>query len=113
MSGVENFDLLVRDVRVVLPKLSSPTKSDIGVREGKIVALAPGLDPSRARKVIEGAGRLAFPGVVDAHMHTGIYSPLAEDAVSESRAAAQGGVTSSLNYFRSGQYYLNKGGGYA
>jgi len=45
-------------------------------------------------------------------MHTGIYSPLEEDAVSESRAAAQGGVTSSLNYFRSGQYYLNKGGPY-
>src|SRR5204862_1807707 len=45
-------------------------------------------------------------------MHTGIYAPLAEDAVSESRAAAQGGVTSSLNYFRSGQYYLNKGGPY-
>ena len=41
-------------------------------------------------------------------MHTGIYSPLAEDAVSESRAAAQGGVTSSLNYFRTGQYYLNQ-----
>ena len=45
-------------------------------------------------------------------MHTGIYSPLAEDAVSESRAAAQGGVTSSLNYFRTGQYYLNRGGPY-
>jgi allantoinase len=45
-------------------------------------------------------------------MHAGIYSPLAEDAVSESRAAATGGVTSSLNYFRTGQYYLNKGGPY-
>ena len=45
-------------------------------------------------------------------MHTGIYSPLEEDAVSESRAAAQGGVTSSLNYFRTGQYYLNRGGPY-
>jgi allantoinase len=45
-------------------------------------------------------------------MHCGIYSPLAEDALSESRAAAQGGVTSSLNYFRTGQYYLNKGGPY-
>jgi hypothetical protein len=45
-------------------------------------------------------------------MHTGISSPLAEDAISESRAAAQGGVTSSLNYFRTGQYYLNKGGPY-
>jgi len=29
------------------------------------------------------------PGVVDAHMHAGIYAPLKEDAVSESRAAAQ------------------------
>ena len=46
-------------------------------------------------------------------MHSGIYSPLDEDAVSESKAAAQGGVTSSLNYFRTGQYYLNKGGPYA
>jgi len=45
-------------------------------------------------------------------MHTGIYAPLAEDAVSESRAAAQGGVTSSLNYMRTGQYYLNRGGPY-
>jgi dihydroorotase-like cyclic amidohydrolase len=62
--------------------------------------------------VHDGGGRLAFPGVVDAHMHSGIYSPLAEDAVSESRAAAMGGVTSSLNYFRTGQYYLNKGGPY-
>ena len=45
-------------------------------------------------------------------MHSGIYSPLADDAVSESKAAAMGGVTSSLNYFRTGQYYLNKGGPY-
>ena len=32
--------------------------------------------------------------------------------MSESKAAAQGGVTSMLNYFRTGQYYLNKGGPY-
>jgi allantoinase len=46
-------------------------------------------------------------------MHCGIYSPLAEDAVTESRAAAQGGVTSSLNYMRTGGYYMQKGGPYA
>ena len=55
---------------------------------------------------------LAFPGCVDAHMHVGIYRPLAEDAVSESKAAAMGGVTSSLNYIRTGHYYLNRGGPY-
>ena len=31
----------------------------------------------------------------------------------ESKAAAMGGVTSSLNYLRTGQYYLNRGGPYA
>lgn len=47
------------------------------------------------------------------HTHVGIYSPLADDAVTESNAAAMGGVTSMLTYFRTGQYYLNKGGPYA
>ncbi|MGH8137116.1 MAG: dihydroorotase [Steroidobacteraceae bacterium] len=114
MSAQESaFDLIMRNVRVVRPRQPTVEQADIGIRAGKIVTVAPGLDASRAKRIIDGKGRLAFPGVVDAHMHTGIYSPLAEDAQSESRAAAQGGVTSSLNYFRSGQYYLNKGGPYA
>ena len=51
--------------------------------------------------------------MVDAHQHWGIYNPLPEDARTESRAAAQGGVTTALSYMRTGQYYLNKGGPYA
>ena len=31
----------------------------------------------------------------------------------ESRASAQGGVTTGLTYMRTGQYYLNRGGPYA
>ena len=38
----------------------------------------------------------ALPGAVDAHQHWGIYNPLDVDAVSESRAAAQGGVTTGI-----------------
>ena len=45
-------------------------------------------------------------------MHAGIYHPLEQDALTESRAAATGGVTSMLTYFRTGQYYLNEGGPY-
>ena len=93
------------------PGESAPREADIGVGGEKFAKIAPNL-PAQAKTIYDGKGRLAFPGVVDAHMHTGIYAPLAEDAVSESRAAAQGGVTSSLNYFRTGQYYLNKGGPY-
>jgi allantoinase len=106
------FDLLIKNVRVVRPHGNVVHEADIAVKGGKVTLVAPGIDVQRAKAVEDGRGRLAFPGVVDAHMHSGIYSPLAEDAVSESKAAAMGGVTSSLNYFRTGQYYLNKGGPY-
>jgi allantoinase len=106
------FDLLIKNVRVVRPHGNTVHEADIAVAGGKVAKVAPGLEVARAKEVYDGRGRLAFPGVVDAHMHSGIYSPLAEDAVSESQAAAMGGVTSSLNYFRTGQYYLNKGGPY-
>src|SRR5512147_3176111 len=107
------YDLVVKNARVVRPNTSGVQKMDIAVAGGKVAALGFDLPVSLAKQVVDARERLAFPGLVDAHMHTGIYSPLAEDAVTESRAAAQGGVTSSLNYFRSGQYYLNKGGPYA
>lgn len=106
------FDLLIRNVRVVRPNGNVVFDADIAVKDERIAKVAPGIDATRAKAVWDGKGRLAFPGVVDAHMHSGIYSPLAEDAVTESKAAAMGGVTSSLNYFRTGQYYLNKGGAY-
>jgi len=104
------YDLLIKNVRVVRPGASSVEDADIAVSGEKFAKVGRNL--GEARTTYDGKGLLAFPGVVDAHMHTGIYSPLAEDAVSESRAAAQGGVTSSLNYFRTGQYYLNRGGPY-
>lgn len=107
-----SYDLVIKNVRVVRPRGNAVHAADIAIRDQRIVRVAPGIDATLAKTVYDGGGRLAFPGVVDAHMHAGIYAPLAEDAVSESRAAAMGGVTSSLNYFRTGQYYLNKGGPY-
>jgi allantoinase len=106
------YDLLIKNVRVVRPLGNTVHEADIAIAGGKVARVAPGIEPTRAKELYDGRGRLAFPGVVDAHMHSGIYAPLAEDAVSESQAAAMGGVTSSLNYFRTGQYYLNKGGPY-
>jgi allantoinase len=106
------YDLVLKNVRVVRPQGNAVHEADIAVKGGKFARIAPALDAGAAKRVFDGKGLLAFPGVVDAHMHAGIYSPLAEDAVTESRAAAQGGVTTMLNYFRTGQYYLNKGGPY-
>ncbi|MEU8021973.1 dihydroorotase family protein [Micromonospora haikouensis] len=106
------FDLLLRNVRLVRHDRPDTETVDIGVTAGKVTRVAPGLDPADAATVHDGQGKLAFPGVVDAHQHWGIYNPLAEDTASESRASAQGGVTTALTYMRTGQYYLNRGGRY-
>ncbi|MCP3959763.1 MAG: dihydroorotase family protein [bacterium] len=112
MSDSKPFDKLIRNVRLVRPKESEVPTVDVAVRDGKFAAVGHDLPAGSAKEVLDAGGLLGFPGLVDAHMHVGIYQPLADDAPSESKAAAMGGVTSSLNYMRTGQYYLNRGGPY-
>src|SRR5687767_12116692 len=107
------LDVLIKNVRVVRPGRPEIETLDIGIAGGRFARIASGIPAAEARRVYDGRGRLAFPGVVDAHTHAGIYAPLPDDALSESRAAVSGGVTTMLTYLRSGQYYLNRGGPYA
>ena len=107
------LDLLLKNVRVVRPGGNGAEDLDIGIEDGRIARLEANIAPEDADEVHDGRNRLVFPGLVDGHMHVGIYSPLADDAGTESKAAAMGGVTSAITYFRTGQYYLNKGGPYA
>ena len=106
------YDRLIKNVRLARPNRDGLQDVDIAIADGKFVRIAPSIDASSARDVVDGKGLLALPGVVDAHMHIGIYRHLSEDAPTESKCAAMGGVTTSLTYFRTGQYYLNKGGPY-
>ncbi|MFB7719705.1 dihydroorotase family protein [Nocardia sp. NPDC056100] len=108
-------DLLIRNARVVCPgdpSTDSPPAVDIAVAGGVITAVGAQLPTAGADNVIDAHGLLAFPGVVDAHQHWGIYQELSADTDTESRACAQGGVTTSITYMRTGRYYLNRGGAY-
>lgn len=107
-----NFDLLIKGAKVARPNQSSVKRLDIGIADGRISALEDSLEASEAERTLDASGLVAFPGAVDAHCHWGIYHPLADDATSESRAAAQGGTTTAITYIRTGQYYLNRGGSY-
>ncbi|MET7640729.1 dihydroorotase family protein [Streptomyces sp. NPDC005438] len=110
--STQHYDLLVKNARVVDPGQDEPREADIAVRDGVVAAVEPGLPAEHADRVVDATGRLAFPGVVDGHQHWGIYHDLSRDAAVESRACAQGGVTTALSYMRTGQYYLNRGGPY-
>ena len=104
-------DLVIKNGMVIRPFRTGAERLDIAVEAGRIARLEPGIDPSGS-PVHDAEGLLVFPGVVDAHQHWGIYNPLDVDAAGESRACAQGGVTTGITYIRTGQYYLNRGGPY-
>ncbi len=62
----ERLDLVVRGGKVVTP--DGITEADLGIREGKIVQVAPEIaDDTNA--VLEADGRYVFPGIIDAHVH--------------------------------------------
>ena len=85
--------LLITNARVVRPGADHPEDGeflDLLIEDGKFTRIEAGIDPSSADTVVDAAGKVAFPGVVDAHQHWGIYNPLGEDAYTESRACVQG-----------------------
>src|SRR5262249_38607208 len=106
------FDTVIKNARVVRPNKTSVDCLDIAIKDGKVARLGPDIQTEQARLVFDAKNRLAVQRCVDAHLHIGFYAALAQDAVSESKGAAMGGVTSSLNYLRTGHYYLNRGGPY-
>ena len=110
------LNTLIKNVTVIRPDVpGSPDGEalDLGIVDGRFARIGANIPEGDADTVIDGRGLLAFPGVVDAHQHWGIYNSLSDDATTESRASAQGGVTSGLTYMRTGQYYLNQGGPYS
>jgi N-acyl-D-amino-acid deacylase len=79
----QDYDLLIRDARVVDGSGAPWFRADVGVRGDTIAAVAPRL-AGAARRVIEAGGHVAAPGFIDLHSHArgGIFErPAAENYV--------------------------------
>ncbi len=105
------FDAVVLGGTVVFPG-DEPVRCDIGIRGGRIAALADELQSTDADEVVDARGLHVFPGGVDSHMHFGIYRDLSEDVASETESSLVGGATTALSYFRTGHHYLDRTGPY-
>jgi imidazolonepropionase-like amidohydrolase len=63
------YDIILKGGTVVDPINRKTTLNDVGIAEGKIVEIEPGIDPSQAKKSIDLTGRHILPGIIDLHVH--------------------------------------------
>jgi dihydroorotase len=70
------FDVVVKGGRVIDPKNGIDAVHDIGIRKGRIAAVAPRLDPGLAQ-VIDATGLIVTPGLIDTHAH--VYEHVSGD----------------------------------
>ena len=90
------YDLLITDSHVITP--NGMIEKNLVIEDGKIKLITneiPDCD-----KKINGSGLVSIPGLIDTHVHYGVYSPIDQAATSESHAAAIGGVTTMMRMFR-------------
>ena len=95
---MSEFDVIVRGGRVATA--ADVVQCDIGIRDGRIAALASGL--GGAERIIDATGRTVTPGGVDAHCHLDQRSldgsVCADDFYSGTRSAAAGGTTTVVPF---------------
>jgi dihydropyrimidinase len=91
----------------IVDAFTVPTSQDVLVIEGKIAArMAPGTEVDPNLPVLKAQGLVAFPGLIDAHVHFGFAEKITEYE-SETIYAAQGGFTTVLGYFLNNEDYTD------
>jgi dihydroorotase len=78
MGPNDKFDLVIKGGEVLDPSQNLRAKRDIGMRFGRIEALEADIPAARANRVMNAAGRVVVPGLIDLHSHvytTGIGIP--------------------------------------
>jgi dihydroorotase (multifunctional complex type) len=103
--------MMITNGTALLPDGSLQTL-DIAVSDGRISGLlAPGFGWP-ADEVVDAAGLIVMPGVLDVHLHLGHDADISrprvkEDAASETGAAAAGGVTMMVPYVYASEPFEN------
>lgn len=94
-----SFDLCLLNGEIIFPGQGVQCGT-IGIRDGRIAAiLAPDQRPQSDR-AIDCRNKWIFPGLIDPHTHIG-FGDKENDWASETQAAALGGVTGLMSFWRS------------
>jgi hypothetical protein len=63
------YDLLIKGGHLVDAASNREGDYDVGICDGKVVDVAPEINPDHAADVFDAGGKLVFPGLVDTHVH--------------------------------------------
>lgn len=96
------FDLLVKGGRVVDPSQRISAPRDIGIRDGKVAAVAENLSEVQARQVLDARGKIVTPGLIDVHVH--VYDGVAPLGIPADPNCIAKGVTTVVDAGSSGAH---------
>jgi dihydropyrimidinase len=106
-SNSNNCDLLIKNANVVIPKIGV-IKRNILIENGKIKELTNSSDSVNYSKSINANDKYVLPGLIDPHVHYGVFSPIEVASATESKSAAIGGVTTIMRMLRIYESYKDK-----
>ncbi len=89
------YDLLVCNGTVIDPAQGLNDQRDIGLLEGKVVALEKKLDEREARESINAQGLLVTPGLIDCHVH--VYPGVSHYGIDPDPNCLERGVTTAVD----------------
>ena len=107
LAAQPSFDLLLKGGRVIDPANGRDRVMDVAVKAGKIAAVEPSIESSRAAVVVDVRGLYVTPGLVDIHTHlfhtTGIRDAWAGDnSIQPDVLGFRSGVTTMVDAGSSG-----------
>lgn len=98
------------DLKIINGKVFIPGSGffdlEVGVKEGKITMLGSPEGLPEAAETLDAGKNIVMPGVVDPHIHLGIFGDFAMECENETRAALAGGVTTVGVFMGGGESYL-------
>lgn len=89
------FDLLVKGGRLVDPASGTDAVRDVAFSGGRVAAIERRIGPERARQVVDAAGAIVTPGLIDLHSH--VYWGGTALGVDADRLAARSGATTFVD----------------
>ena len=105
MTNTAPYDLLLKGGTLLDPGQGIHDRRDVAFRNGLVAAVADRLDPAHADRVIDIAGKLLTPGLIDLHGH--FYHGGTGSAVPADRHCLAAGATTGVDAGSAG--FLNYG----